>query len=230
MVAPRTYSPNFDTVTQAADAALNDPDGITIRFKLDTLGSMEACRLSARSFQKSFTALRARANRLSNTSARDTNKTGIYSKLICQVLPMGDDSGWMVNLLPARVVLSTLDIISNSTGLPITSFGAKQDERTKLTEKSVFQPSEFTAEDYDRLTQLDAAWRADNAPEQEPWHTVDGMLIWKRPGSVQSVSSPLSNHAPVTDLADLAALPSVFGVDGGNVTAQSDNQTTDGEI
>lgn len=215
MPAPRTYSPNFDAVTQAADAAVAAPDGVTLQFLTSALGSMDGCRFAARSFQKSFTALRARARKLSQRDELYSNKRGPYDGLVCQLQPLADDTGWIVSLIPSRIVLSQLNIIDNATGLPLTEFGTHQDRKLALFNKAQNQRDAFTEEDWTELTRLDDATRD---PDVEPWFMFEGQAWFPKPGTpakAYAASLP-QTRTPTVDLADLANMPSVFGVDGGN--------------
>lgn len=160
MAGARAYTAAYDTVQKAALAALADPDGLTVYFRLDRYPSPEACASASRSFQTVFSSLRARARRLSErrigdsaaAPPRDTLAQGPFDKLVCQRLPLPNGE-WYVSLVPSHVIMSGLDIVSNSTGQPLTAFGAKQDERTALAVKMA--EGKLTAGEWDRLLALD---------------------------------------------------------------------------
>lgn len=131
MADPRAYSPNFVSVQQVASHALDDPSGAAIFFTTAALGSLEAAKHAARSFQQSFTSLRARGRRRSETALgevarnqasvpRFSDARGMYDALVCQRSPLPDGKGWKVELIPAAAVLATLDIRDRITGEPIT--------------------------------------------------------------------------------------------------------------
>ncbi len=215
MPSPRAYTANMDSIASVADAANASPDGLTVFYYPKDYGSVEGCKAAAVSFQQAFSALRSRARRLSErrlgedaTPPRDSFASGIYDKLVCRRSPLTDNAGWKIELIPARNVLSQMEIIDNATGLPLTTLGSHTDEWTKLLNKSIYQRADFTADDWDRFTELDEARRGDI----EIWHTIDGVCHFPRPG--QRAPSPLTT-TPRADIVDLAALPSVFGVDGG---------------
>lgn len=121
MPAARSFSPSFNMIVDTARAALQKPEGLSVEFRISKLGSMEACATAARSFQVSFTSLRARARRKNMAAKgqlydRDHDAFGIYDGLVCQRQRFPDNSGWYVWLGPASAALQDLEIIDNATG------------------------------------------------------------------------------------------------------------------
>jgi hypothetical protein len=186
MPAARAYSANFSSVTEIANAALHSEEGMRITFLASELGDMEACARAARSFQKSFTALRARARvrnekALGERAERYTSATGIYDKLACMTNKLPDLTGWYVDLLPSTHVLSRFTITDIKTGLPAAQFTAEHNEWDLLARKS--QKFTLTQWEWDRLTKLDASVHPDVGTTREPWHTMDGTQWYPRPES-----------------------------------------------
>lgn len=121
----RAFSPNMVSPQHVAQAAQARPGGVTLAFRVSVHGSLEECAHRARSFQQSFTSMRARARGLSqkrlgeSTSPRYSMARGPYDDLVCQrrLLPNGE--GWAVDIIPSNLTLTSLDIIDRETGLPV---------------------------------------------------------------------------------------------------------------
>ncbi len=221
MPAPRAYTASMDSVSAVADAALASSDGLAIFYHPTEYGSVDGCKHAAISLQQAFSALRSRARRLNERrmgeeviKPRDSQATGPYDKLICRRVCLSDNEGWKVEFVHAHALLANLKIVDLKTGLPHAQLGSQADEETRLMNKAFLQRREFTPEDWDRLTFLNEASRGD----VEVWHSFDGVCNWPREEAERNhgrAPSPLTS-APRADIVDLASLPSVFGVDGGN--------------
>jgi len=164
MAESRSYSPNYETVRKAADAALMSPDGIAINYRVDAVTPMSACALKARSFQQSFTSLRARMRRLDakvrgeimeHSVVRDSFARGPYDDLVCQRLPLADEGGWCVTLRHAHVLIDELEIIDIATGQPLSEIGKNKSELEVFYSKAIHGPSAFTHAERARAMELD---------------------------------------------------------------------------
>ncbi len=166
MPAPRAYSPSFVSVADAADQALARENGMDIYFTVERYGSLEACLTLSRSFQKSFTSLRARARRLSErrigeegiNAPRDSMAVGNYDTLVCQRVQMGEGRGWIVSLIPTHVVMSQFDCRDPVTGEKITDLGFNADRETVLFKKAMRKPIVLTVKEWDEFTALKPGW------------------------------------------------------------------------
>lgn len=143
MAETRAYSANFHHVQAIAQRALDNPSGLIVAWTLRDQPTLDACKLKARSFQQSFTSFRARDRRLSakllgessTVIPRDSFASSKYDRLVCarEMTPAGD--GWQIRFIHVGDMLSELNIIDPSTGLPLADMGAGQDEENRLIEK-----------------------------------------------------------------------------------------------
>lgn len=121
----RAFSPNMVSPQHVAQAAQARPGGVTLAFRVSVHGSLAECAHRARSFQQSFTAMRARARGLSqrklgeSASPRYSMARGPYDDLVCQRRILPDGEGWAVDIIPSNLTLTSLDIIDRETGLPV---------------------------------------------------------------------------------------------------------------
>lgn len=150
-MATQAFTANMDTMSKLCDDALMSPTGLTVKFTVDRLGSLEACHTRARSTQNTFTSLRARSRRLNpeeKASAYHT-KRGPYDGLVCRREPLPHNEGWCVRFLHATNIWDDVEI-TGGDGEPL---GDLHEIRT-LTAKLFGDFAHFTIYDYDRLEEL----------------------------------------------------------------------------
>lgn len=203
MPESRTFGATFETCRQVAEAALANPEGITVWFYARECGSLEEAKKRARSFQTVFAGLRSRARKMGrvgavslNPHADITEKPGPYDSLICQTHALPDNAGYSVGLYPGALLLNQLNITDNATGLPLSTVGRHRDERTKLFDILEKTNDQFTRENGARLFELDADLRADFNGD------LNAFLQRFAPHTLRSVSTKGESAMPI-DLADL---------------------------
>lgn len=203
MPESRTFGATFETCRQVAEAALANPEGVTVWFYARECGSLEEAKKRARSFQTVFAGLRSRARKMGrvgavslNPHADITEKPGPYDSLICQTHALPDNAGYSVGLYPGALLLNQLNITDNATGLPLSTVGRHRDERTKLFDILEKTNDQFTRENGVRLFELDADLRADFGDD------LDAFLERFAPHTLRSVATKEDITKPF-DLADL---------------------------
>lgn len=130
MARARTFTASFSAVSNLADRALSTSQGGDIHFTLERYGSPQGCAHAARSFQNTFSAMRAQdRNRSPYAKAERANNGGVnpaitfarseYDALVCQrkVLP---DGSWVVSLMKGASYLNSFTLIDRATGKDIT--------------------------------------------------------------------------------------------------------------
>lgn len=170
MPAPRSFNASTGVAKHLADAALEDPRGVTVTWLAADIG-LDACRINARSYQTTFCALRARADRMArnhqgrDVSALDSEVQGMYSSLACVIRPLSHDAGWTFSLLKGRTILDGLNITSAATGETLVGETADDRRFMRLVRDAQSNPELITPEEW--------AWgcaRKDYlADEFEPW-------------------------------------------------------------
>ncbi len=151
-MATQAFTPNMDTMARVCQDALASPNGLTLKFTVAKLGSLEACHARAKSTQNTFTSLRARSRRLTpaERGSRDHFKRGDDDTLVCRREPLPDNEGWCVRFLHAIDMFSDVEI-ADGNGDP---FGPDVAEIRELEHKLWHKFSHFTPFDYDRLKEL----------------------------------------------------------------------------
>lgn len=181
MPAARTFSPSFNKILGPVNAALENPDGFTIYFRISKYGSMEACAAASRSFQVTFCSLRSRARRRSMKAkgelhARDSDAMGIYDALHCERNRLPDNSGWFVWLGPAAAAANDLEVVDNRTGELWDPGDEKRKEARVMALMPFVMKRTLTAEMWDELEAVTPNWtkamgvnypRPGSAPSQE---------------------------------------------------------------
>ncbi len=161
----RAWSANFESVSRAADLALTLPKGIFLEFTLNDFPTPEACKHAARSFQKSFTALRARERRRAELALHENSRTSVpiissargqYCGLSCVPEPK-EDGSWIVRLIPAQLHMANMRIRNADTGEEIEMFNPDEAELGTLISLSMkpIEERAFTQEQWKRTTELD---------------------------------------------------------------------------
>ncbi len=180
MPDPRYNTPSFDNVRHVAEQALNNDDGIVLTFAVAQYGTYANCELAARSFQTSFTSLRARMakqnarHRGEHVDERISDALGVYSTLVCQRSRFPDRVEVFIG--QSRVLLKTLDIRNAATGEPI-HLGRGETRWERLNKLAASTPQKLTLEEYDYLedhypNKPHSYWKPHEG-DTEPW--------WPRP-------------------------------------------------
>src|SRR6185369_10870553 len=154
MPETRAFTGNLASITAAADAALQAPQGIEVRFLApDYPTGLDGAASAARSFQKTFSSLRARtrklqAHHLGESSAFPPPTTlaqSIYDKLVCERARIID--GWVIRLMPVALVQSSFALFDIATGEALTTTGAGLSEVARLIDKHLNHREDFTPTD-----------------------------------------------------------------------------------
>ena len=202
MAEPRTHMASHDALIDLSERALASEEGVHIRFTVTPERSLEACAIAARSFQKVWTSLRARARRM--TQARDANLPGPYDRLSCTRLPLPNGEGWQISLVHATAVLASFDVVDIATGERI-ALGAGKRER--LIEKALTFPHLWTDSDQREALELDPAFFT--LPDGGTW-SVRGFTPQREP-NLASVG--LADLDPEVDIFTGERLDTVEGGD-----------------
>lgn len=223
MTEPRAFTPAMEAVREIADQALlAGPEGITLYWRCPPF-TLETARLQARSFQQSFTSLRARARRLSaeDKLARDHAGTGTYDRLAAQRGDLPDAAGAYIRLCPARALFEDVEIVSNATGQALRTVGsAKHPGWTLLERASDYmlsgQGNALTEAEWDQMT----LWWEEIRPPgtTEPWNFLMGSEWYPR-GSVRT-SQPSAHpvpHPAEEPLTKVDVGPSLTALDEGSL-------------
>lgn len=173
MSAPRAHTAALERVRKLADLALDDPKGIDISILVSTYGSMDACAQLARSFQQSFTSLRAR-NRKQDNASKLADPVSKYDALICQRLPMPNDTGWSIRLIREDTNLLGWEITSLATGQPVTQVVSDDDAYERLAAKLQATPQRFTVEDRMELERIAPTWAEVQITGDTSWAKLHG--------------------------------------------------------
>lgn len=193
MPQPRGQTASLESVRRLADHALSVADGVTVFFRLQQHVTLEACATRARSFQTTFSSLRAKERRSKVIHAlgkgeggdleRDLYTRGKYDSLGCQRNPLPDGEGWKVELIPLDAMIDAFDVIDNSTGLSLAHMGMHKSELGALNAKvakalmqgvgyeclTIAERRRAIELDPFFFTQFDAALgRMPNAPDEMP--------------------------------------------------------------
>lgn len=201
MPQPNAYMAAFTSVASAADLALDRPEGVTITWTVEEYGDAEVCKSLSRSFQTTFTSLRARTRRTAmvrrgEANLRDTDALGPYDKLVCMRAPLAFGAGWSVLLCPSNLMINRLNITDNATGRPVTEIGRERDERNVLFDKAFNTPELWTDADNARALELDPLF----------WTMRDGQVIdietYKHMKQGAKYVAPKAPDASYTDFID----------------------------
>lgn len=188
MPAPRAFTATSASVKDIADKALNEPEGVTLTWTTDRL-SLEACAHNARSFQCTFSALRARARRMKlkfveeSADNLDLVTQGPYDRLACVKEPLMNRGGWSVSLLPAEQLLSGAVITNAGTGAPLKGESPSEKRKLALLMKAQKFPRDVTQEEFDWLTgELPGWYLVELEDPHSHWFKLD-------PSQTQSAAS-----------------------------------------
>lgn len=182
MPAPRVFTPDMRSVSEVIDQALTRPTGVVIFWRVGRYGSLQATATLSRRFQQAFCAVRSRARRFAeqreqkglNYAKRDLECVGPYDHLACQRVALADGEGWKVEIFKDTNMTGGLEIADLDTEELLEDIGVGRGEYLTLLNKAIHQPREFTAEDWDRLSEVD------ENPDT-PWHTHQGRQWFPRP-------------------------------------------------
>lgn len=136
MGAPRVSTASMDYVRPFADKALTAPEGVTLTWRTDKVGSVEAAKMLAHGFVTTFGILRARDQKqrsrgcLDRDDAIQTNRSPYY-RLMCTKLPLPHGAGWFVRMSSYGGHFYDCEITDNATGLPIEM----KDERQRMIDR-----------------------------------------------------------------------------------------------
>lgn len=126
MPAPRTTTPGEARVRALADRAKELPDGLRVRFTIANHHTLADCASAARSFQTSFSSMRAKARRKTETlqerEKRDVNAKGPYDSLACIKERLANDEGYAIWLAPAYAIDFANDVVDGKTGEPLAEY------------------------------------------------------------------------------------------------------------
>lgn len=123
------YTGTLEHARRLGDAALAAPNGITVTFySRDFPDGEPGAARAARTFQKTFSAMRAKSRRILSTNSGehathlDTKVLHKFDALACMrdALPRGQ--GWAVKLIPATMVHIGAIVTDNSTGAVVSEF------------------------------------------------------------------------------------------------------------
>jgi|SRR6185312_3310537 len=155
MPALRSFNASSAVVKRVADAALDDPAGCVVTWFSRDIG-LAACRQSARSFQTSFSSLRARARRQrinhvgdASNLTLDLEVVGPYDCLACTPRELPEGAGWSVSLLKADTALQGVTITSASTGEPIDGIDRESVKKNEILNRMIEYPHTVTRAEYD---------------------------------------------------------------------------------
>lgn len=222
MAAPRYMSPNYHSIAQAADNALESASGLRINFRVAQYGNLDNCKRQAVSFQKSFAALRSRMNRKEEQTApggstiglRDSEAKGKYVNLACMLEILNNAEGWCVVLIRSTNILENWDIEDIATGKPYEEIGMHQREGDALWEKFC---RAFYGNDNATFSEAQCVRLVELQPGNAEF--VEQYRAGVRQGNVGRIAAPVAPEpqANLVDLADLSEEELSFGggVDGG---------------
>lgn len=187
MPAPRGFTPNLSRIKDWADAALDNPDGVTLRWRVPEF-SLEACAQHARGFQTSFTSLRAKARRqkivhtgYESEHALDQYTRGPYDSLACVREPLANGGGWSITLCRGYDMFQGVEVTNARTGEPIIGETAEDRERERIIMKAQQFPDQITQAEWDfvdskKFDDGDSAWNMPSTHE----------LWFARPGGAKA--------------------------------------------
>lgn len=111
-------TPSAQAVRTVAEHALMSVEGLQIKFLASKYGDLKRAASAARSFQTSFSAMRARE--------RGKQQVGRYDPLACCKLPLPNDGGFEIIIAKASGLLLDWDIIDIATGKPPEEFAPER--------------------------------------------------------------------------------------------------------
>ncbi len=170
MPAPRGFTATSAAIKDAADRALDAPEGLTLTWRNSDHGP-DGSKFKSRSFQCAFNALRSRARRMKaahtgrSVDALDMDTQGPYDRLACVRSPLPGGDGWYVGLLPAQMLYDEYQITDNATGEPLKGESPTDKRYGRLINDMQHHPERVTPEEW--------AWGcahvSDHAEFNEAW-------------------------------------------------------------
>jgi hypothetical protein len=116
-------------VKSLADRALQLPEGLRIYFRTEAHGTFETAHRAARSFQTSFSSMRAKARRQmerahsqNDSLIMDTLTQGPYDSLACQKEWLPNGEGFAIWLAPAYALDLFNDVVDAKSGQQLEEY------------------------------------------------------------------------------------------------------------
>jgi hypothetical protein len=196
-------TPQMQRVRDLCDQAKSTPEGITILFRVERVGSLSKAKSLARSMQTSFCNLRVReqrrAQRLHGEKTGDllTFARGEYDDIACSVLPLPRDEGFSVSFVPGYAWGMDLEVIDIATGKALASEDPTMNRFIVLMGKWFKEDAEARKQNRERLN---------------PFTTEELRFMWEFDAStceemhVPSVESNARSDATDYASVDLATL------------------------
>lgn len=190
MADARGLTGNMEATYNLLTNSLQCPEGVTLLWRVETYGSLEACRIRSRSFHTTFSTLRNRDRRLSinltgeNKNARDLEARGLLDRVACSITPLPDDAGWQAWIGPADALYADLEIVDNATGLPVSGLGRNplSENDQLLRDAAAFltgKTSRFSKKAFVRGLRLNlwdhTQWGFASAPSEERMQEIEAM-------------------------------------------------------
>ncbi len=171
MADSRAFTSSYRRAADFADAALLTIGGVDLIFEMRIHGTKEACQTAARSFTKSFHAMRSQDRNRSAGAKKEREKLGYdpavsnilspYDVLDCVTKPL-EDGSYMVSLVKGNDVSNSILAIDRATGKPLETLGSGVSLYVKLIRKFLEHRADFTIEDFDALTHECSIWLEEN--------------------------------------------------------------------
>lgn len=159
----RITTASIDAVRRVAELALARPDGLAVNFTLADCGTLESCQARSRSFQTSFSSLRARVRRqlaANQTNRLDQDIPGRYDRLSCQRVAIPGGNGYQVLLYPVDRLVMELNV-TDMHGMPLEELSpdkARLDAIIKFWSTQKSAAREGGRQFVDPLTDVERRW------------------------------------------------------------------------
>ena len=173
MSAATVMTPSMVLVAEAAEAAINEPDGISYDFEAspDAWGDLTAAHKAARAFEVSFASVRARARRVARKNAgehlnvRDGDALGRFDRLMCFMSALPDQTGYRVTIAKGAHLYDLVTVRNARTG-EVMNPGVITGQKT-TDEARADRVTDAMFGDQSKLTEEDARWFWETNPERE---------------------------------------------------------------
>lgn len=216
----KALTPAMSAVARYADQAKLQPEGIELFFLVTKYGSLPGAASAARSFQTTFSSLRARKRRqaqreeFESKHIEDAFTQGKYDSLSCQKTTLGEGRGYSVLLIPIDQYGMAIEAYDLATGERIKAFTYEFKRCSGI--------AKFWGEKCLESRQLRRAFTNPlTLEEEEFWFTHEpewandyytAMDMKRRTGAQLAELTPSDEPKPF-DLADLS-VEEMFGGDG----------------
>lgn len=218
MPAPYTTTPMQQTLRDVADKALELTDGMRLEFTVEDYGTLAAAQNAVRAHSSAFASLRTKERRKAQAvigdNARDTHVHGRYDKLACRTVPLPDNVGFALDLVPAHMIEDKLRAVDLSTGQRVEIYNANQGRLTVLVNKWFKASDEAKAQKRPLImpwTDDEIAWLQSAAPYIiDEFNKTSGLHI----GGHANVNPPADDIADM-DLDEWAKGEDGAGTDNG---------------